>query len=100
MFNKSKITRNKVITTILVIMIMYFSFYLFFGQYGFIQYTQLKRESSVKKQSLEEINSKNDTLESKIHSLNSSNIDKDLLEEQVRENLGYVAEDEIIIYYE
>lgn len=99
MFDKKIINKKNITTTILVILILYFCFYFLFGKYGFFSYSKTKREVLVKEQSLKTIQNENKYLENKIHSLNDKNIDKDLLDEQVRKKLGYVKENETVIYY-
>ena len=100
MFNKPNITRSQIITGILVIVIMYFSFFFLFGRYGFIKYTQSKRSNTVREQELSVTQEHNQELEKKINSFKNNNIDKDLLDEQVRKNMGYVGEDETVIYFD
>lgn len=100
MFNKDKISKDKIITVLIVIGILYFSFFFLFGRYGFLQYSQLKREKASKANELQEISDENLAIQAKIDALQSSNLDKDLLDEQVRKSLGYVEDGEIIIYYD
>lgn len=99
MFSHHKINKKNLITGLLIAMILYFSFFFLFGRYGFVKYTQLKRESSAKSAELSVIQKENAQTSSKIKSMKSSSIDKDLLDEQVRENLGYMGKDEKVIYF-
>lgn len=99
MFNSNKINRKNITSAILVILIIYFMFYFLFGRYGFIEHSKIQREITVQSQELEQIETENGKLSNNINSLKSHSLDKDLLDEQVRRNLGYVDKDEIVIYY-
>ena len=86
MLNKRSIKVKNIVTTLLVIVILYFSFYFLFGRYGFINYTQTKREKFVKEETLKEITAENITIQSKINThVEEMN---ELLEISMEESVG------------
>lgn len=76
----------------------YFFFVTIFGQKGLLHYYSLKNELHDKvanKEELLEVMTKKEQL---IKAMSSENLDIDLLDEQVKKNLGYVSKQEVVIY--
>lgn len=97
---KINVKKDSLLSWLLIVLIFYFLFYFLFSRYGFINYANFKASKNKADIKLQEVIVKNKHLEDKISYLKEENLDKDLLDEQVRQNLGYVKENELIIYYE
>jgi len=96
---KLKIKTSSIFTGIFIALIAYFSFYFLFGTYGFLNFSSFEQQAQIKKENLDTLTNENLAKEHRIKLLKSETLDKDMLDEQVRENLGYIDKDEIVIYY-
>lgn len=96
-----KLSKNRkqfIIFTVCLSIILYFVFYTIFGTRGVVDYfkirSQLQENNLTKDKLFIEIENKKNLVDR----IKDESLDLDLLDEQVRKNLGYAKKDEIIIY--
>lgn len=90
---------KRIFTTItLLSAISYFSMHAIFGPRGLTNLNQLNNNLENASQELQTLTRYKETIENKIQGLNENTLDLDLLDEQVRNILGYADRKEIIIY--
>ena len=100
-FREIGIHKKLFITSVICLAIaLYFIIYTIFGNRGVVDYfklsSDLQQQSLVKdKLSIDIQNQKN-----LVNGMQNESLDLDLLDEQVRKNLGYAKDDEIVIYQE
>lgn len=98
---KKRNNPKKLIFFIIIIgLILYFAYHILQGNRGIINLFKLSKE---KKAIINEINlldKERDYLEKRISMMRSDAIDLDLLDEQVKKNLGYMNRDEEAYTYE
>jgi cell division protein FtsB len=78
--------------------IFYFSSYALFGNKGVVKYFQLRRELQEKVVVRDNLHHEMQDKKNMVSAMNINSLDVDLLDEQVRKNLGYAGKEEIIIY--
>jgi cell division protein FtsB len=95
-FNVSK--KPFIIFCVCASIFSYFIFYTAFGQRGITDYFHLKanlqEKNLVKDQLFMKIKDKNNL----VNGMKNESLNLDLLDEQVRKNLGYAKNNEIILY--
>jgi len=94
------VQKKNIVAGFLIAATIYFTFFFLFGNYGFLKYSKLQIEKEVKELELQKLAKENEELNAKISSFRNKNINKDLLDEQVRKNLGLTGQDEVVIFYE
>lgn len=85
---------------IISLVILYFSFFVIFGQNGLLKMIDLKKkinDEDFKKAYLE---NKAKIKKDMVKKMSPESLDVDLLDEQARKVLGYASEDEVILYDE
>ena len=87
-----------VATAITISVILYFSYYAFFGDKGVLQYFYLKTELHQKELTKEGLENKVNAKQHLVNGMGLESLDIDLLDEESRKNLGYANQDEIVIY--
>lgn len=75
----------------------YFTFAAVQGDYGVFRRVQVDAEAETLQRQVEELTSQVAALENRTHRLSDDFLDLDLLDEQVRDVLGMIRTDEIVI---
>lgn len=78
----------------------YFAFHAFQGENSLSALKSLAKQEAELKAEAERIASERQVLEMRIARLDTNNIDPDMLEEQVRKKLGFIHEDEVVLFIE
>lgn len=79
-------------------LILYFGLITIFGDKGLLELNKLKDQIRNKEITKTEAFSKMKAKKHLVDSMNSNSLDLDLLDEQTRKTLGYVGENEVILY--
>jgi len=95
---KKRTNRGRLIAPILALMVFgYFGTHAFTGDYGIRSQIKLQQKTVELEQSLVQISLKRKELEKRVALLRNGTIEKDMLDEQVRRNLGMVNSDDIVL---
>ena len=78
-------------------LVAFFGFHSLTGERGFLMHDNLDREIAAVQEHLQLLKKENSQLESRISLMRSDLVDKDLLEEMVRSELGLFADNDILI---
>ena len=78
-------------------LIAFFGFHSLTGERGFLMRDNLDREIATAQEHLQFLKKENSDLESRISLMRSDIVDKDLVEEMVRSELGLFADNDILI---
>ena len=78
--------------------ILYFIFYSFIDERGYIKIINLKKEIILQKNELRVLNKLRYKIENKVNLFYSESIDRDNLDELAREYFGLIGIGEIVIY--
>lgn len=92
-----KILKKRIKKIVLVLIILGFLYYLFFGSYGFINIFKLKRKESSLRSKKEKLTKEKKAL---LDSLNQIKKDTFLLEKIAREKLGMIKPGDTVIILE
>ena len=84
----------------LPLIVIYLLFNIFDGNNGLLSHTRLDNEIVKLEQEVNKIKSSNNLYEIKITSLQNQNESLDLLDEQIRNVLGYGKNNEFIIFFD
>lgn len=76
----------------------YFLLFAIYGRNGLFDMMALHNQIEQKKITEQSLSAIRKTKESKVNKMRSDSLDLDLLDEEVRKNLGYADKDEITIY--
>lgn len=79
-------------------MIMYLTYHIFGGKYGILSYNDINNTLIEKRNTLKKKQQEVDKEKNKIERLSLENIDMDLLDEKLKENVGIVDSNEIVIF--
>lgn len=88
--------KNLSLTFTSLLLILYFIYHSFSGDRGIFVYLKLKAQYEELQNELELVRSQRLDLEHKVNLLQNNSLDLDILEEQVKANLGYVKENEVV----
>ena len=78
----------------------YFAFHAFQGENSLSALKSLTKQQAELETEAQYIASEREILEMRIALLDTNNIDPDMLEEQVRKKLGFIHEDEVVLFIE
>ena len=99
--NKSVILKNKVILylsfLITFFIFIYLVYFLIYGQRGFLQYLYLTKQNQEYTQTLANLTIESEYYNNRIKRLQPNTVDLDFLDEQVRNKLGLIDKNEIVI---
>jgi cell division protein FtsB len=84
-------------STIVFAVIAYFVYNIIQGDRGLIAMLRLFKQIGESQEVLAQIEEQNKTLNNRIDLLRPSHLSEDMLDEQVRQQLGYVAGEDIIV---
>ena len=86
------------IAPLMAVMIFgYFGTQAYKGDYGIRANIRLQKQAVVLAAELSQVSVKRKNLEKRVALLRNGTIEKDMLDEQVRRNLGFVNEDDVVI---
>ena len=99
--NKSVILKNKVILylsfLITFFIFIYLVYFLIYGQRGILQYLYLTKQNQEYTQTLANLTIESEYYNNRIKRLQPNTVDLDFLDEQVRNKLGLIDKNEIVI---
>jgi cell division protein FtsB len=76
---------------------LYFAFHLVHGDRGYFALKGLEKKLSERQARFAQMENKTAALQQKVRAMRPTSLDLDMLEEQVRENLGYAKQNEIVV---
>ena len=82
---------------LLFVLFLYFSTNLLYGDRGYISLQSLEKQEIILEDKYAALRAKREKLENNVKLLRSNSVNKDMLDEQARKQLGYVKSNEIII---
>ena len=95
---KKRTNRGRLIAPLLSLVVFgYFGTHAFTGDYGIRSQIKLQKKTVELEQALAQVIKKRDNLEKRVALLRNGTIEKDMLDEQVRRNLGMVNSDDIVL---
>ncbi len=80
-----------------VILLLYFIYHIFSGNYGFFAWRHLEKDLQEKRMLLNSLEEQHRKLDNKVSLLKTEHIDPDMLDERVRTMLNTGAESEIVV---
>ncbi len=80
--------------------ILYFGFFIIFGDKGLIQLFVLKKQIDNKESTKQEVSAKMHAKKNMVDGMKPESLDLDLLDEQARKTLGYAGKNEVVIYHD
>lgn len=95
-FRKQQRKKEIAIISIAVLLVFYFVFHAFSGKKGVFALSSMQKELLSKSKQLEEKRAKRIEIEHRVNLLKSDSLDLDILEEQVKKNLGFSKKNEKI----
>jgi cell division protein FtsB len=96
-FGNSEFRKRKVLTILFfVALVLYFIYNIMGGDRGIIALFKLNKQHIKLEKEVKTLNSEKAVLQDRVSRLKSDSLDLDLLEEQVRENLGYAKGNETV----
>ena len=102
--NKSLALKNKLYLFLLLITSLFIFVYLFYflinGDRGIISYFKILNKNSEYKITLKKLNKKNDYFLDRIKRLQTNTIDKDYLDEKIREKTGFINNNELLVKFD
>lgn len=90
--------KSFVIFTICISLTFYFLFYTIFGNRGVLDYFSIKAELKEKNLVKNQLSAKIEDKKNLVNRMENQSLDVDLLDEQVRKNLGYAKSNEVIVF--
>lgn len=91
---KYGLTKKQIINGILASVLLYFIFHAIYGERGILAYFNLNQKIEKAEEELENIKAERLEIEHKVKSLKPESLDPDMLDEQVRKNLGVAGKQE------
>jgi cell division protein FtsB len=102
--NKSLAFKNKLYLFLLLILSLFIFIYLFYflinGERGIISYFKIKNQNISYKNTLEILNNKSIFFSERVSRLQTNTIDLDFLDEKIRQKIGYLNNNEIVITFD
>jgi len=96
-FRNSEFRKRKIVTILLFLaLVLYFLYNIMGGDRGIIALFKLNKQHARIEKEVTKLTTEKAVLQDRVHRLKSDSLDLDLLEEQVRENLGYAKGDETV----
>ncbi|MFD0917942.1 septum formation initiator family protein [Pseudahrensia aquimaris] len=97
---KKGLRLSRFIAPLATMMILgYFGFHAFDGQYGIRAHIVMKSKIDVQEAKLKILVDRREILEDRVALLQRGSMERDMIDEQVRRQLNMVREDEIILLY-
>ena len=97
--HKRRNTGRLIVPAITMVVLSYFGFHAYQGEYGLNAKEQLEERVAVLENELETLQKARSKLEERASLLSGQTIEKDMLDEQARRALNLAREDEIVIFY-
>ncbi len=95
---KKRNNRGRLIAPVMALLVFgYFGTQAYKGNYGILSDARLKKQALELQVQLDLITRKREKLEKRVALLRNGSIEKDMLDEQVRRNLGMVNEDDVVL---
>lgn len=97
LIQKRYILRQNLLTVIGVCLSFYFCFHLLAGDRGYFRLMSLENQMTKTSQEYADIKSEREALETKVVMMRPGSVNRDLLEERIRDVLGYRYENEVVL---
>lgn len=85
---------------ILLLLILYFIYHFFSGHHNILSLFEIDKNKHTLDKEVENLKKQKEKLSKKIKIMQPQSLDKDLLEEKARKDLGKIKEGETVYYYE
>ena len=85
--------------TLLLALLLYFIYHFFSGNHSILSLFEIKKKQEVLDQEIDDLKKRKDVFNKNIQVLQPHSLDKDLLEEKARKDLGKIKEGETVYYY-
>lgn len=82
-----------------MVMLGYFGFHAFNGQYGIRAHITMKSKIDVLQAKLDGLQKQRSVLESRVTLLSQGTMERDMVDEQIRRQLNMARENEIVLFY-
>ena len=89
--------RSRILNVLLILLLVVFVLYLFFGNHGLVRYYELKTELELLRQHNAELERQNEQLARQVKVLRE---DVRAIENAIRQELGYVKEGELVVFFD
>ena len=96
--NKDTYGRLIFITVFLILSIYYMVYHILYSKYNILSYKNYEKLLNQSKDEYQKQIIKNSKIENKIKRLQKDNLDLDLLEEEIKKNIGVSHKNEIVIF--
>lgn len=85
---------------ILLLLVSYFIYHFFSGKHSILSLFEIDKNKQALDQEVESLKKQKEKFSKKIKIMQPQSLDKDLLEEKARKDLGKIKEGETVYYYE
>jgi cell division protein FtsB len=92
----ARLMRGRWLAVAVTAILVYFGYHALHGQRGFLAWVDRSRDLEAARQELARLGSERAKVERDVHAFQRDQIDRDLLEEELRK-LGYVKPNEVVI---
>ena len=92
--------RRALAPVLAVCAVAYFGYHAVEGRYGLLSWYRLSVQITALEDQAAMLEARREGLERRVALLKPDHLDPDLLDEEVRRTLGFVAEDEVIIFHD
>lgn len=97
--HKRRNTGRLIVPTIALLVMSYFGFHAYRGEYGINAKKRLEVRTEVLKVELAGLRKKRGALEERLRLVKDGTLEKDMLDEQARRSLNFAPENEMVIFY-
>ena len=97
---KKRLRLSRFVAPVATIMILgYFGFHAFDGQYGIRAHIVMKSKIDIQQVQLADLVKRRELLEHRVSLLQRGSMERDMIDEHVRRQLNMIREDEIVLLY-
>lgn len=83
--------------SLMFLLIIYFIYHSISGERGILAYVKLKKQLVVRSEILNELKTERKKLEASVKLINPKTLDKDMVDELARRELGLIGKDEVML---
>jgi len=95
--SKNWATKHIGVTTLLVVIAVYFAFYTLYGNRGFFTLSGLNEDIRIAEQHHDELVKEREEIETHVKMMRPDSVDMDMMTQQIRQNMEYAHPDDIVI---
>jgi len=92
-----RIAKTSIIPLMGILLVAYFIYHAIQGDRGFLSWAHLTKQLENREEELSSLMAERQSLEEKVHGLRPESINPDLLDYQVRHQLGYTHPDDVVM---